>query len=229
MSTISQNTIRKYYFERTFLQIFKKSMSKEIETIITILYLSFTITFVIILCTQETLTIIKNKNILDFINIVITFSITVFGFLLISFSILVNFVISKNIPSFFLASLNKENGSEDPKLKSILTEFILPVGLYFFLFLVSLIIRLVLLYLSEDGNASILMIVVSSFIVSHFLLSIIELANYIYNIYATLVLMAYTSTLEVELSVGYKIENGKNEFSDIENYVKQFIEESLKN
>ncbi len=122
--------------------------------------------------------------IISVLPIIISSVITVIGFLLISYTIVIVHINKQNaFKDFTLPSGSKG----EPPLRLILLHFIFPSILFLSLFLTSsliqLIVNLKITFRLNFISVGAFNLIVSNYLLTHFLYSVFEIGNYFYNIY----------------------------------------------
>ncbi|EMY71964.1 hypothetical protein LEP1GSC199_0640 [Leptospira vanthielii serovar Holland str. Waz Holland = ATCC 700522] len=231
MELISDKTFKKYYSERNFWIVWIKSLSLINNKFFIILYsLSNTIfiTFFPFEFPFDFANLFKNLQ-----NILFTFSITVLGFFLISFTIVASILNTKGIFKHFN---DDENTYKQPLIKVLLLYFITPIGFFILNLIHSFILLIFQIFDLSHLNSFHLFYFLSKISLSYLIiilsLSVLELVSYFYNIYQFLSLYFFLASKDYEkgLIVAGKSKDtfSPSEKNDYENIDKN-VQNELKN
>ena len=197
--TLSDKAFFKYYDHHGFLSLFASSLIQLKSSIFkeTLISLGFA------LIGYFAIDIMFIEKPREFISVVCSglrnYTITVIGFLLFSFTMLMVLISSKSIFKYFAL--------EDPKykkpiIKILLGAFIVPVGIFIFLFIFSTVISFLLhvsaIYYLTFECKQLFFRLFASVALFLFVFSILEFFSFFYNIYIFIVKSSYDMASEYE-------------------------------
>ena len=200
LDTLSDKAYSEFYSERDFAHVWFRSYFS-VHNIV--LHFCFVALAIIASSIVKFSFPFNFRNYIEmFSDILLTYSSTIIGFLLVSFSILLSISNVRNHFTYFV-KINKIYNR--PLLKVILDHFIFPIGVFLLLLILSLMIKLFNgfcffshLNLSYKTHIFRLLIGGYSFLV---LLSISELVSYFFNMYQFIVITSFTISKEYEESI----------------------------
>lgn len=209
---LSDKAHKEFYSEKGFLQVWIRSYFSTHN--IKLHSVFFILSIVVVFFIKISYPFSFRSYIEIFSDILFTYSSTIIGFLLVSFSILLSISNVRNTFSYFV---KKDKLYQQPLLKVILDHFIFPIGVFLILLIISLVIR-ILNSMNLFSNIRInLKVVFFKFLVFSYvfllLLSISELIDYFFNMYRFIVITSHTISREYEEEIVKKIV--KNEEIDI--------------
>ena len=201
---LSEESYKKYYAEKGFLQVWFRSY---ISAHNIILHCVFFIISLISICLINIHFPFDFRNYIGMISdIILTYSSAIIGFLLVSFSILLSI---SNVRDSFRYFVDADTYYKRPLLKVILDHFIFPIGIFLILLIMSLIIKILNgINIFNDIEAIYKILIFKALIFIYIfiiLLSISELISYFFNIYRFIVMTSYTISKEYEEELLHKI------------------------
>jgi hypothetical protein len=129
-----------------------------------------------------------------------TYSITTIGFLLVAFTLLVVLNDSKSSFSFFVIEDSKY---KKPLLKVLLNIFIVPIGVFSLLLMVSMLTNFMIpvfgIHQFTYAGKNLIFKIFTGVFVFLFLFSTLEFFSFFHNIYKFIVIISYNTAKEFEL------------------------------
>ena len=200
--SLSDKAYYKYYDHNCFFSLFVSSLLifKFPIMIETLISLGFALTVFFV----TDITLIEKPR--EFISIVCTgltsYSITVIGFLLVSFTILIVLINSKSIFKYFAL---EDSYYKKPLVRILLSVFIIPVGVFILLFIFSISISFLLpVFGINSFNFECKRIIFRLFVsiaLFLFVFSILEFLSFFHNIYKFIVISSYDMAVEYEQKI----------------------------
>ena len=202
--TLSENSLQENYAEKGFASLWIRSYrsANRIWLHLVVFILSCIIGMVIPIRQPFN----YRQYILLLSDITLTYSSTIIGFLLVSFSILLSLSSVKTTFNYFV---KKNSRYKRPLLKVILDHFIFPIGIFLILLISSLCVKLLfgLIIFIKIGvyykTVFFRLFIGSSLFL--ILLSITELVSYFYNIYRFIIITSFSVSKEYEEEILNKI------------------------
>lgn len=202
--TLSEKSFLDNYAEKGFTTLWIKSYGSAKQIIIHILFLLCSVASAFFVPVSIPYSYRQFMGLVS--EVMLTYSSTIIGFLLVSFSILLSLSNVRNTFSYFV----KHNQIyKKPLLKVILDHFIFPIGIFLILLVGSLIVKLVLgiadfsaITLQYKEILYRIFVCIYSFL---FLLSVSELVSYFFNMYRFIVITSLTVSKEYEEEILHKI------------------------
>lgn len=202
--TLSQKAHAEFYSEKGFIHVWIRSYLSARSVILHTFFLIIAISSAIFI--KFSFPFSFRNYIGMFSDIILTYSSTIIGFLLVSFSILLSI---SNVRNNFTYFVKVNTIYKRPLLKVILDHFIFPIGVFLLLLVLSLVIKLFNGFCFFSHIVLTFKVIVFRILIGLYcflvLLSISELISYFYNMYRFIVITSFTISKEYEESILDKV------------------------
>lgn len=201
---LSENSYREYYSEHNFTHVWFRSYLSAHSLILHSVYLIFSIAIGALVRYKYPFSF--RVYVGTFSDAMLTYSSTIIGFLLVSFSILLSISSVRNNFSYFVKT---NHFYKKPLLKVILDHFIFPIGVFLIILIMSLIIKLlnefsIISNIALIYKNALFRVFISTYIFL-LLLSVSELVSYFFNMYRFIVITSFTISKEYEEDILRKL------------------------
>lgn len=201
---LSEKAFHENYAEKNFTKLWFRSYISAHSIVLHSVYL------IISVVTALLIEIKLKFNFHQFIELItdlsLTYSSTIIGFLLVSFSILLSLSSVRNTFKYFV---NSNPTYKKPLLKVILDHFVFPIGVFLLLLIMSFSVKLIIGYFGNfEIDVSIKSVLFRIFLGTYIfiiLLSVSELISYFFNVYRFIVITSFTVAKEYEEEILKKI------------------------
>lgn len=227
--TLSDQAYHKYYNRNNFYSLFIGAFVESKSYIGNLISIAIGICFLLFVDISQ---IAEPRELLKAISAgLITYSITVIGFLIVAFTLLIVLNSSKSIFHYFAIEQSKY---KRPLISILLSTFIVPIGVFILLFGVSIFLSFAIPIFGVESfrykDKVIIFKILTGTIVALFIFSVLEFLAFFHNIFKFIVLSSYDAakTFEQETIKERVLPDLKDSATLDRNLIEQNAREKIK-